>query len=90
MKKHQRTTGNKAHRPRRRLQPVVRLDAVVCTDSWAGRQEKPCRVIGETATKYRIEVDVPTGLPPGLTILLPGQTRLVPKRAVRFMRPNEK
>jgi len=62
--------------------------AVVCVDSYAGRQEKPCRVVGETAKRYRIEVDQPTGLPPGFTIMLPGQQRLVPKRAVRFMAPN--
>jgi len=66
----------------------VNRAAVVCTDSYAGRQEKPCRVVGETAKRYRIEVDQPTGLPPGFTILLPGHQRLVPKSAVRFMTPN--
>lgn len=62
--------------------------AVVCVDSYAGRQEKPCRVVGETPKRYRIEVDQPTGLPPGFTIMLPGQQKLVPKRAVRFVTPN--
>ena len=70
------------------LDPLVGRDALVCVESWAGRQEKPCRVVGETPTRYRIEVDQPTGLPPGFTIMMPGQQRLVPKRAVRFMTHN--
>ena len=70
------------------LDPLVGRDALVCVESWAGRQEKPCRVVGETPTRYRIEVDQPTGLPPGFTIMMPGQQKLVPKRAVRFMVPN--
>ena len=59
--------------------------AVVCIDSWAGRQEKPCRVVGETPKRYRIEVDVPTTLPPRFSTLFPGKTKLVPKRAVKFV-----
>jgi len=70
------------------LEPLVGRPAVVCVDSWAGRQEKPCRVVRETPTRYVIEVDQPTGVPPGFTIMLPGQQKLVPKRAVRLLPPN--
>jgi len=59
--------------------------AVVCMNSWAGRQERPCRVVGETPKRYWIEVDAPTALPPGFSFLLPGMRRMVPKRAVRFI-----
>ncbi len=58
--------------------------AVVCVNSYAGRQEHPCRVVGETPKRYRITVDKPTALPPKFSILAPGQTKLVPKHAVRF------
>lgn len=61
--------------------------AIVCVDSWAGRQEHPCRVIGETPKRYRIMVDKPTALPPRFTILMPGMTKLVPKYAVKFNAP---
>ena len=60
-------------------------NAVVCVDSWAGRQEHACTVAGETPKRYRITVDKPTALPPGFSILVPGQTKLVPKAAVRFV-----
>lgn len=62
--------------------------AVVCMDSYAGRQEKPCRVVGETQKRYRIMVDAPTALPPGFSILMPGIEQLVPKRAIRFTDAN--
>jgi len=58
--------------------------AVVCVNSWAGRQEKNCRVVAETPKRYRIVVDEPTALPPGFSILMPGMSKLVPKTAVRF------
>ena len=61
------------------------MPAVVCVNSWAGRLEHPCRVIGETPKRYRIEVDKQTALPPGFSLLLPGQTKLVPKHAIRFV-----
>ena len=63
--------------------------AYVCVNSWAGRQEHPCRVVGETSKRYRIEVDKPTALPPGFSLLMPGQTKLVPKTAIRFCRSGE-
>jgi hypothetical protein len=58
---------------------------VVCVNSWAGRLEHPCRVVGETPKRWRIEVDKPTLLPPRNSELRPGQQRLVPKTAVRFV-----
>lgn len=64
---------------------MMNKQAVVCIDSWAGREEKPCRVIGETPKRYRIVVDVPTSLPPKFSVLMPGKPKLVPKRAVRFV-----
>ena len=68
---------------------INKLNAVVCIDSWAGRIEHPCRVVGETPKRYRIEVDKPTTLPPRNTLLLPGQTKLVPKEAIRFIGVND-
>lgn len=55
-------------------------NAVLCLNSWAGRIEHPCRVVGETPTRYRIEVDKNTILP--RRTLKPGQQALVPKAAV--------
>lgn len=56
--------------------------------SWAGKSAVPCRVVGETPKRYRIEVDQPTGVPPNFSILLPGMTKLVPKRAITFDAPD--
>lgn len=67
----------------------MKRSAVVCMDSYAGRVEKPCFVIGETPKRYRITVDQWTALPPGFSLLGPGHERLVPKRAIRFMEPME-
>lgn len=61
--------------------------AVICMNTFAGRLEKPCRVTRETPTRYQIEVDTPTLLPPRNTPLTPGQSRLVPKTAIRFTEP---
>lgn len=57
--------------------------AFVCVDSWAGRREFPCRVVGETPKRFRIEVDTPTKLPGA--DLCPGESRLVPKSSIRFI-----
>ena len=54
-------------------------------NSWAGRTETPCRIVGETPKRYRIETDTAIQLPSGR--LEPGQRRLVPKTAVRVI-PN--
>ena len=77
----QNETAQDAKRPLDRLV----MPAVVCVNSWGGRQEHPCRVIAETPKRYRITVDVPTALPPGFTLLMPGETKLVPKHAIRFV-----
>lgn len=66
-----------------------KFKAMVCINSWAGRAEYPCRVVGETPKRYLIEVDKPTALP-GFRLLLPGQTKLVPKRAIRFEERRDK
>jgi hypothetical protein len=57
--------------------------AVVCVNSWAGRIEYPCRIVGETPKRWRIEVDMPVKLP--RLVLHPGEVRLVPKSAVRLI-----
>jgi hypothetical protein len=57
--------------------------AVICLENWAGHREYPCRIIGERGRRYRIEVDAPTKLPG--VVLKPGQSRLVPKSAVRVV-----
>lgn len=63
----------------------MNIPATVAVQSWAGIQHKPCRVIGETPERYRIDVNVPTALPPGYHMLQPGETKLVPKYAVSFL-----
>ncbi|PZN71330.1 MAG: hypothetical protein DM484_26620 [Candidatus Methylumidiphilus alinenensis] len=62
-------------------EPTENIGDFVCINSWAGRTEKPCRIVGETPTRFKIEVDVETWLPNGW--LQPGQQRLVPKTSVR-------
>ena len=59
--------------------------AVICIDSFAGRIEHRCRVVGETPKKYRIEVDKPTPLPPRSEVLDVGMQKLVPKHCIRFI-----
>lgn len=60
---------------------MLPVNAVVCVDGFAGRREHPCRIVGETSKRWRIEVDAPVKLP--RSVLYPGETRLVPKSAVR-------
>ena len=67
----------------------INLPAIVCVNSWAGKQEYPCVVVGETPKKYRISVDKPIALPPHFTLLIPGQTKLVPKHSIRFIKKTE-
>lgn len=64
----------------------VGRQAFVCKDTFAGRVESPCRVVGETPTRWQIEVDKDTRLPG--KVLRPGMRALVPKSAVRFTTPN--
>lgn len=61
--------------------------AFVHYQSWAGHHKEPCIVVDETPKRYRIRVDKPVALPPGFTLLLPGYTKLVPKRAITFTSP---
>ena len=67
------------------LYDMKKQKAVVCVNSFAGRKEHVCFVVGETPKRYRIVVDRPTALPPGFSILLPGEIKLVPKHAIRFV-----
>jgi len=59
------------------------MQAYIVVDSYAGRRMLPCRIVGETPKKYRVEVDEPTLLPPRNMVLAPGESQLVPKSAVR-------
>ena len=56
------------------------MQAYICIQSWAGRVQHKCRIVGETPKRYRIEVDTPTALPPGFSLLMPGQTRDLRKK----------
>lgn len=58
--------------------------AFLCFDDYAGYREYPCQVIKETPKRYRIAVDTPTRLAGRNRTLLPGDTALVPKHAVKF------
>jgi hypothetical protein len=49
---------------------------------WGGKAKFPCTVIGETARRYRITVEVPTPVAGRLKTLHPGQSILIPKYAV--------
>lgn len=55
----------------------------VCIDTWAGRREVACVLVGETARKYRVRFPVTVVLPRG-RIVGAGEEVLVPKRAVKF------
>lgn len=63
---------------------VMRKAASVCVDGWAGRREHACLVIGETRTKYRVEMRCSAQLPGRLGFVVEGATAMVPKTAVRF------
>ena len=39
-------------REQRKAWEQVALKATICVDSWAGRREFPCEIMGETKTKY--------------------------------------
>ena len=60
--------------------------AHVCVRSSDGRTQKvACRIVGETPKHYRIECDCVVALPPGYSLLMPGMSRLVPKRSVTVL-----
>src|SRR5271166_5381289 len=65
---------------------AVALKAKICVDSWAGRREFPCEIMGETKTKYvcRMSGD---GVLPGKHVRL-GDVVKLPKRAVRIETPD--
>jgi hypothetical protein len=53
-------------------------------DGWAGRTEKRVKIVAETPKMYRIEALEDTRLAGRFVYLLKGDTRLVPKHAVRL------
>jgi len=65
---------------------AVALKAKICVDSWAGRREFPCEIIGETKTKYVCQM-LRDGVLPRKHVRL-GDVVKVPKRAVRIETPD--
>lgn len=61
--------------------------AVLVTQSWAGRLEEPVTVVGETPKRWRVRNDglCSIRLAGRCRVLAPGETVLVPRRAVRFV-----
>lgn len=62
------------------------LRTVLCLNGWYGYAELPVEVVGETAKRYRIRSDKPINLPDRQ--LMPGETALVPKYAIK-QKPDE-
>ena len=62
------------------------MKAKICVDSWAGRREFPCEIIGETKTKYvcRMLCD---GVLPRRHVRLDDVVK-VPKHAVKIETPD--
>lgn len=54
----------------------------LCLDSWAGRTNVPCEIVGETPKKYRIKL-LKDSLLPSKKYGKAGEIVLVPKYAVR-------
>ena len=65
---------------------AVALKAKICVDSWAGRREFPCDIMGETKTKYVCRM-LGDGVLPRKHVRL-GDVVKVPKRAVRIETPD--
>ena len=65
---------------------AVALKAKICVDSWAGRREFPCEIMGETKTKYVCRM-LGDGVLPRKHVRL-GDVVKVPKRAVRIETPD--
>ena len=59
------------------------LRTVLCINGWYGYAVLPVEVVGETAKRYRIRSDKPINLPGRQ--LMPGQTALVPKYAIKTL-----
>lgn len=55
-------------------------------ESNSGHVTQSCLVIGETKERYRVKPDgeARLRLPGYMGIIIPGQTALVPKKAIRF------
>jgi len=62
------------------------LNAKICVDSWAGRREFPCEIMGETKTKYVCRM-LGDGMLPRKHVRL-GDVVKVPKSAVRIETPD--
>src|SRR5271166_5854384 len=68
-------------------EPAARkLRAKICVDSWAGRREFPCEIIGETKTKYVCRM-LGDGVLPRRHVRLDDIVK-VPKHAVRIETPD--
>jgi hypothetical protein len=62
--------------------------AKLCMDSWAGRREIACLIIGETKNRLRIRLEQDCRLPSGRTGVK-GREILVPRYAIRRDRIRE-
>lgn len=60
--------------------------AVLMLDSWAGRQQIPCTITGETPTRYQIRLDR-AALLPSRRQAQAGDLVRVPRRAVKEAQP---
>lgn len=63
---------------------MIERKAQIWFEGWAGRMSFPCLVVGETDQRYRIQATDKT-ISYGQWRLLPGETRLVPKRCITFV-----
>ena len=59
------------------------MSAVLRLDSWAGREQYRCEIVGETPTRYRIRLLEPARLP-GNRNYQAGDVVLVPKHAIKL------
>jgi hypothetical protein len=57
---------------------------LVQIESYAGRRAEPCTIVGETRTRYRVRFKKVVALPP-YRLVMPGETVLVPRRAVSLV-----
>lgn len=58
-------------------------EALLCTNSYAGRREQPVLVVGETPKRYRIQAIERTRMPGRCRWLYAGELALVPKSAIK-------
>lgn len=62
--------------------------AYICLEGRGGRIKHPCRVIGETPKKYRVEI-LEIVILPGNRKKQVGDITLIPKYAIKFDKPDE-